>query len=124
MNQVPELAEWIIDQVSDALVYADRTGTILRWNGAACRLFGFRADEALGHSLDLIIPEHLRRAHWMGYHAAVQSGTLKLQGRPTRTRAVHKMGHKLYVEMSFALVKNPEGVVIGAVAMARDATER
>lgn len=124
MDEAAALAEWIIEQTSDALIYADRAGTIVRWNQAACRLFGFGADEALGSSLDLIIPEHLRAAHWAGYHAAVDSGGLKLQGLPTLTRAVAKGGGKLYVEMTFALVKDPDGAVVGSVAMARDVTER
>jgi len=118
------LAEWIIEQVSDALIYADRNGSILRWNQAACRLFGFSAGEALGNSLDLIIPEHLRAAHWAGYDAAMGSGRLKLQGHPTLTRAVRKGGQKLYVEMTFALVKDAGGAPVGSVAMARDVTER
>ena len=124
MNDSPMLAEWIVEQVSDALIYADRTGTIVRWNAAASQLFGYGADEALGASLDLIIPEHLRAAHWSGFEAALANGHTKLQGRPTLTRAVHKSGSKLYVEMTFALVKDADGAAIGSVAMARDVTER
>ncbi|MER1968572.1 PAS domain S-box protein [Castellaniella sp. GW247-6E4] len=124
MSEAPALAEWIIEQTSDALIYADRAGNIRRWNRAAGRLFGFDADEAMGGSLDLIIPEHLRAAHWAGYRAAIDSGSLRLQGLPTLTRAVGKGGHKLYVEMTFALVKDSGGAVVGSVAMARDVTER
>lgn len=124
MGEVPALAEWIIDQTTDALIYADRNGNIARWNQAASRLFGFSAAEALGASLDLIIPEHLRAAHWAGFDAAINSGATKLHGRPTLTRGLHKSGWKLYVEMSFALVKDTEGVAIGSVAMARDVTEK
>lgn len=114
----------ILDQVADALIYADRSGNIMRWNDACRALFGYSAEEALGQSLDLIIPEHLRAAHWKGFDAAMASGATKLQGRPTLTRAVHKSGRKLYVEMTFAVVKAAEGVALGSVAMARDVTER
>ena len=124
MDDGPSLAERIIEQVSDALIYADRNGSIVRWNQAACRLFGYSADEALGNSLDLIIPEHLRAAHWAGYEAAMGSGRLRLQGNPTLTRAVRKGGRKIYVEMTFALVKDAGGAPVGSVAMARDVTER
>lgn len=124
MTESPMLAEWIIDQVSDALIYADRKGDIRRWNPAAARLFGFTAQEALGHSLNLIIPEHLREAHWAGFEVAMDRGRLKLGGRPTLTRGLRKSGERLYVEMTFALVKDDQGVPIGAVAMARDVTER
>jgi PAS domain S-box-containing protein len=118
------LAEWIIDQVSDALIYADKEGNIRRWNPAAAALFGFSAAEALGRNLDLIIPEHLREAHWAGFNAAMERGQLKLGGRPTLTRGLRKSGQRLYVEMTFALVKDASGTAVGAVAMARDVTER
>jgi len=124
MNSDSELAEWILEQTTDALIYADRAGHIVRWNQAACRMFGYSAEEALSGSLDIIIPEHLRAAHWAGFHAAMQSGNTRLHGRPTLTRALHKDGRKLYVEMTFALVKNGEGAAVGSVAMARDVTER
>lgn len=118
------LAEHILQQAADALIYADRRGHIQRWNAACTALFGFSAKEALGASLDIIIPEHLRSAHWAGFHAALEKGSLKLEGRPTLTRAVHKDGRRLYVEMTFALVKDDAGVAIGSVAMARDVTEK
>jgi PAS domain S-box-containing protein len=119
------LAESILEQMADAVIYADDTGTIRRWNHAAAALFGYSAAEALGQSLDLIIPEHLRAAHWRGFEAATRSGVMKLQGRPTVTRATHQSGRRLYVELTFALVKGEaEGAARGAVAVARDVTER
>ncbi len=125
MNEHPRLAELILDQTADATIYTDRAGDIARWNSAASALFGFSADEALGQNLDVIIPEHLRAAHWRGFNAAMTSGTMKLQGRPTLTRALHKSGRKLYVEMTFAIVKDKAtGEALGAVAVARDVTER
>ena len=119
-----QLAEWILEQTSDALIYADTEGNIQRWNAASSELFGFTSADALGQSLDIIIPKHLREAHWRGFDAAIQSGQLRLSGKPTLTRALHKEGHKLYVEMTFALVKNAQGEVQGSVSMARDVTER
>ena len=124
MSNPSELDAKIAENVADALIYSDRSGTIMRWNGAATALFGFTAAEALGQNLDLIIPEHLRAAHWKGFDAAIASGTMKLQGRPTLTRALHKSGRKLYIEMTFALVRDSGGNVLGSVAMARDVTER
>jgi PAS domain S-box-containing protein len=120
-----QLAEKILEHTSDALIYADRAGNIARWNPAASTLFGFSAEEALGQRLDLIIPEHLRAAHWRGFEAAMAGGAMKLQGAPTLTRASHKSGRKLYVEMTFAIVKDDaSGDVLGSVAVARDVTER
>jgi PAS domain S-box-containing protein len=125
MDDMPAPAESILEQIADAVIYADDTGTIRRWNHAAADLFGYSAAEALGSKLDLIIPEHLRAAHWRGFTAAMANGVMKLQGHPTLTRAAHKTGRKLYVEMTFALVKGQAGgVVRGSVAVARDVTER
>ena len=123
MERSSLLAESILDQMADAVIYADNTGTIRRWNRAAAALFGYEVAEALGEPLDLIIPEHLRAAHWRGFEAAMTHGVMKLQGRPTLTRAQHQTGRKLYVEMSFGLVREG-GVLQGAVAVARDVTER
>ncbi|MCP3371416.1 PAS domain S-box protein [Bradyrhizobium cajani] len=124
MSDASQLDTNILEDVADALIYSDRSGTIVRWNRASSALFGFSADEALGQNLDLIIPEHLRAAHWKGFEAALASGTMKLAGRPTLTRALHKSGRKLYIEMTFALVRDAGGAVQGSVAVARDVTER
>jgi PAS domain S-box-containing protein len=124
MIDSPQLAEWILEQTTDALVYADLDGRIVRWNQAASKLFGHSAAEALGQNLDLIIPEHLRAAHWTGFNNAMASGNTRLAGRPALTRAVQKNGNKLYVEMTFAVVKDDSSKVVGSVAIARDVTER
>jgi len=119
------LAEAILEQIADAMIFADATGTIRRWNHAAAALFGYSAAEVLGQKLDLIIPEHLRAAHWRGFEAAMTNSVMQLQGRPTLTRATHQTGRRLYVEMTFALVQGQAGgTVRGAVAVARDVTER
>ena len=60
----------IVEQLPDAIVVADRAGLILVWNRAAASLFGFSATEAIGRSLDIIIPERFRAAHWEGFHRA------------------------------------------------------
>lgn len=119
-----QLAELIIEQTSDAVIYADKDGNIQRWNNAASQLFGFSKVEALGQSLDLIIPERARKAHWHGFNLAVENGNLRLSGKPTLTRAIHKNAEKrLYVQMSFSLVKDNDGHVQGSVAIARDMTD-
>lgn len=118
------LGEWIVEQTADAVIYSNRAGVIERWNAAATAMFGYGADEALGQSLDLIIPERMRAAHWRGFEAAMSSGKTRLHGRPTLTRAEHKTGSKLYVEMSFAVVVDAAGTALGSVAIARDVTER
>jgi len=125
MKEQSKLAEHILDHVADAVISTDRSGAIIRWNHASTALFGYSAEEVLGTSVELIIPEHLRAAHWSGFDAAMARGATRLEGRPTLTRALHKSGRRLYVEMTFAIVKgDTESEVLGAVAMARDVTER
>lgn len=121
---VASLGDLILEQTADAVIYSNRDGVIERWNTAATAMFGYGADEALGQSLDLIIPERLRAAHWRGFEAAMASGKTRLHGRPTLTRAEHKAGYKLYVEMSFAIVVDATGTALGSVAIARDVTDR
>ena len=125
MDDRLELADLILDQVADAVICTDPSGAISRWNRGSAALFGYSAEEAIGQSVELIIPEHLRAAHWNGFDAAMKNGATKLEGRATLTRALHKSGRRLYVEMTFAIVKDrAETEVLGAVAMARDVTER
>ena len=125
MKEQSKLAEHILDHVADAVISTDRSGAIIRWNHASTALFGYSAEEVLGQSVELIIPEHLRAAHWSGFDAAMARGATRLEGRPTLTRALHKSGRRLYAEMTFAIVKgDTESEVLGAVAMARDVTER
>ena len=109
----------MLEQAADALIYADREGVIRFWNAAAERLFGFNASEALGQSLDLIIPERLRAAHWRGFDAAMAGGKTRHAGTPTRTKALTKSGETIYAEMSFAVVKDEASGEIGSIAMAR-----
>jgi PAS domain S-box-containing protein len=118
------LCEAIVEQMPDALIYADRQGVIRIWNGGAEQVFGFRADDAVGKSLDLIIPERLRSAHWKGFQAALDRGRTSAGRRVRTTRAVHQDGRKLYVDLSFGLVVDAGGHPLGAVAIGRDCTER
>jgi PAS domain S-box-containing protein len=120
----PHVYEAVVEQAPDAIIFADAAGVIRLWNHAAESIFGYAAAEVLGANLDVIIPERLRAAHWAGFNKALASGVTKSAGRVLTTRSVHKDGRKLYVDVSFALLKNADGTVAGAIAIARDATER
>jgi PAS domain S-box-containing protein len=113
----------VVDQAPDALIFADREGVIRIWNERAQTLFGYAADEAVGKSLDLIIPEHLRAAHWEGYRRAIAAGHTRLSGKPMRTRATRKDGGKVYVELAFGVISDPSLGVLGAVATGRASSE-
>lgn len=114
----------IIECMSEALIFADLEGVIRIWNPGAEVIFGYTAIEAIGLSLDLIIPEHLRKAHWHGFHRAVGRGATVHGRRSIITRSLNKNGEQLYVDMSFAVVKNQAGETIGSTAIARNGTER
>lgn len=114
----------LVEQAADAVIFADRDGNIRIWNAAAEALFGFSRAQAIGQSLDLIIPDRLRAAHWEGFHRAVATGQTRLGGRAVITRSVNAAGATIYVEMSFALVSDERGEILGSVAVARDATQR
>ena len=118
------LCQAIVEQASEAIIFADRAGAIRLWNGSAETVFGHTATEVLGHSLDVIIPERLQRAHWEGFHRAIDTGHVNYVNRVLTTRSMHKNGTRLYLELSFALMRDEAGVVVGALAVGRDGTAR
>jgi PAS domain S-box-containing protein len=120
MNELDTLLQ---EQAPDAIIFADSQGIIRVWNRAAERIFGFAPQEALGHSLDLIIPERFREAHWAGFHRAIATGETKYSGQALPTRAQRKDGSTVYVELTFSVIRGG-GRVAGALAHARDITER
>lgn len=119
----PEFFPAVVEQALDATIFADREGIVRIWNARAEMVFGFSASEAIGGSLDVIIPEDLRAAHWRGFNRAIAAGRTRLGGRAMVTRAVHKQGGKLYVELSFGIVKGGPQGVMGALATAKDITQ-
>ena len=118
------LFQAIVEQAADAIIFANRDGAIQVWNRGAELVFGYSAGEVVGNSLDVIIPERLRRAHWEGFHKAIKTGQTKYGNRVLTTRSVHKDGSKLYLDLSFALVRDQAGAVTGALAIGRDCTVR
>ncbi|ATI02056.1 MULTISPECIES: PAS domain S-box protein [Cycloclasticus] len=123
MNDIAN-ADLLIEQNPDAMIFADLKGIIGVWNQAAVRIFGFSKDEALGASLDIIIPESLRAAHWQGYDRALQEGKTKYTGQSLPTKAVRADGSSIYVELGFSIVVDPNGLVLGSLANAREITAR
>jgi PAS domain S-box-containing protein len=114
----------IVEQSPDAMIFADTGGIIRLWNTAAERIFGFTATSAVGENLNIVIPESLRDAHWTGYARALAAGETKYRGQALPTKALKADGSTIYVELSFAIVHADDGTVVGALANARDITER
>ena len=82
-------------------------------------MFGFSADEALGQSLDIFIPERLRAPHWAGFYRAMELRRTKHSGRPTLTKALTQAGPTIYGEMSFSVITEQDGTALGSLAVAR-----
>jgi PAS domain S-box-containing protein len=119
-----DLCGTLIEQASDAVIFAGPDGVIQLWNSGAEEIFGFSAEDAIGKSLDLIVPENLREAHWKGFHRAIGDARTKYQRVALTVPANHKQKKTLYIDLTFNIVKNAHGKVIGAQASARDVTER
>jgi PAS domain S-box-containing protein len=126
MHGLPtDLPARILEGSPDAVLVSDRGGAIRGWNAAAERLFGFTAGEALGASMDLIIPERLRGRHWGGWGEVMESGVTRYGGgQLLAVPAMHKDGRQLSVEFSIQLLKDGEGRIEWVVALFRDVTER
>jgi PAS domain S-box-containing protein len=116
--------EALIQGAGDAIVVAGPDGTILLWNRAAERIFGHTEQEALGHSLDLIIPERFRVRHWEGFRGVMQTGQTRYGADVLRVPALHKDGRSLSIAFSVALLYSPTQEVQAIAAIIRDETDR
>jgi PAS domain S-box-containing protein len=114
----------IVDSAPDAVIVADATGTIRFWNARAESVFGYPASEAIGQSLDLIIPEAQRARHWDGYRHVMQTGTTKYARTVLAVPALHRDGRRLSIEFGVTLLRAPDGSLSGIAAILRDVTER
>lgn len=121
-NPDTELFRLLVEQLPEALIFADPEGNVRVWNARAEAFFGWSAAEAIGRNLDFIIPEHLRARHWEGYARAIAAGRTRADAKPMLTRATHKDGSKLYAEFAFGIVKEGSRV-LGALATARPAAK-
>jgi PAS domain S-box-containing protein len=114
----------IVEEMSEAVIFADRQGVVRLWNRGAESMFGYSADEALGQSLDLIIPERFRARHWDGYRQVMATGVTGYGQRLLAVPAMRKDGRRISIEFSIALLKDERGEVAGAAAVVRDVTAR
>lgn len=118
------LAEQIVQENSDAIMFADHDGNIRLRNKGAEAMFGYSADEAEGNSLDLIIPENLRGRHWEGYHKVMASGVTRYGTELLSAPGLRKDGSRLSLEFSMVIVRDENGAVFGTGAISRDITAR
>lgn len=120
-----DFAARLLAGLPDAVVYADAKGLIRHWNGGAHRIFGFSAEEAIGQSLDLIIPENLRERHWSGFDHTMKTGQSRYgAGDLLSVPALHKDGRRISVEFTIVAFHDPDGRMEGIAAVLRDVTAR
>lgn len=115
----------IVEGSPDAVILGDREGIIRIWNAGAQAVFGFTAEEAIGRSMDMIIPERLRGRHWDGYHRTMATGVSRYgAGDLLAVPAIRKDGSSISIEFTIQMLKDADGHVLGPVAIIRDVTRR
>jgi PAS domain S-box-containing protein len=113
-----------LEVAGDAIIAAAPDGKIVFWNAAAERIFGYAAREALGESLDLIIPERFRQRHWQGYQRTMETGQTRYGADVLRVPAVHKDGRPLSIAFTVTLMLGTERQIEVIIAIVRDETKR
>jgi PAS domain S-box-containing protein len=124
-SSVDDLLAQLVHTLADAVVIADPEGTIVFWNEAAGRLFGWSAAEARGRTLDLVIPERLRERHWAGYRETMATGRTRYGERLLEVPALRRDGEPLSIAFTVTLLHRPGDTRPSAIAaVLRDDTER
>jgi PAS domain S-box-containing protein len=118
------LCERIVEDSQAAMVFADEHGIIRLWNAGAETMFGYTAAEAVGQSMEIIVPEKLRARHNEGYARVMQTGTTKYGRDVLAVPALRKDGTRISIEFTIVLVRSGEGAVLGAAAIIQDVTAR
>lgn len=125
MNFSDTIAKAVLSTSSDAIIAADKEGIIRFWNPGAERLFGYAEGSAIGQSLDIIIPERLRKRHWKGYHRVIKSGKSRYgQGEVLAVPGIKKDGNAISIEFTIVPLRDEGGRLAGLAAILRDVTKR
>lgn len=120
-----DIAARIVSETPDGILYSDVDGVIRLWNGGCERIFGFKEAEAVGQSLDIIIPENLRARHWRGFDETIRTGRTRYgAGDLLAVPALRRDGTRISVEFSILPFSGTDGRIVGMAAILRDVTER
>jgi PAS domain S-box-containing protein len=114
----------IVEDSPIGILFADSDGKIRFWNAGAEAIFGYGAEEAVGQSLDLIVPERQRDRHWEGWTRVMASGVTKYGREPLAVPAMRKDGSRISIEFNVILMRAPAGELVGVAAMVQDVTAR
>lgn len=125
MSILPLLPTAILQTTSDAIVATDPQGLIRFWNPGAVRIFGFTETDAIGASLDLIIPENLRARHWEGFRQVMATGHSRYgEGDILAVPGLTKAGTRVSLEFTILMLRDDQGELAGMVSILRDVTKR
>jgi PAS domain S-box-containing protein len=123
--EIARFSERFVRDAPDAIIYADEQGLIQFWNRSAERIFGFSEAEALGKTLDIIIPQSLRGRHWQGYRATMQTGNTRYGvGETLAVPAMRNDGQRISIEFTILPFRDDAGRIVGIAAILRDVTVR
>mgnify|MGYP000240393018 FL=1 len=114
----------LVECVGDAIIVADAKERIILWNPAATRIFGYSEQEALGQTLDLIVPERQRQKHNEGYSHSMETGTTRYGTSLLKVPAKHQNGTTLSIAFTVGMLFDDSGKANGVVAIIRDETAR
>ncbi len=124
-HDVDRFYRTLVREAPDAIIYADAQGTITFWNKAAERIFGFSESEAVAKSLDIIIPEKLRKRHWNGFAETIRTGKTRYSaGDVLAVPALRKDGTRISIEFTILPFPDRTGRILGMAAILRDVTQR
>ena len=119
-----ELCRQIVQVCNDAIIYSDREGIIRLWNSGAEQMLGFSAEEAIGQSLDIFIPENQRARHWEGYFKVMQTGLTRYAKELLAAPSLRKDGTRISTEFSMTIIRTAAGEIAGTSAVMRDVSAR
>jgi PAS domain S-box-containing protein len=114
----------LVESIGDAIVISDAQGIIIYWNPAAERIFGFSKAEALGSTMDFIVPERLRHRHNEGYEHSMQTGTTRYGDKLLTVPALQKSGKPLSIAFTVSMIFDENHKAVAVAAVIRDDTER
>lgn len=124
IGPIPGLTDRLVAASGDAIIVADPDGRIILWNAGAETMFGYSADEAVGQTLDLIIPERLRARHWDGYHQTMRTGSTRYADDLLAVPGMRHDGTRVSLEFRVTLLADRDGRPEAIAAVLRDVTER
>jgi PAS domain S-box-containing protein len=122
---IEECRRRLVDEAGDGILIAGADGIIRFWNPGAARIFGFTSEEAVGQSLDIIIPAALRVRHWHGYAESIRTGQTRYgAGDLLAVPALRKDNSRISIEFSIVPFRDATGRITAIGAVVRDVTQR